>query len=108
MESEGWEARGWEAGDWRLGGWRLGGWRLRGWEAGGWEAGGWRLGGWRLGSIWEASGSSLEAPGGSPGAQGLQMPQREKKLHTSQLKCKTSFFLLILRCVFEGQVHQVP
>ena len=57
--------------------------------------------------IWEASGSSLEAPGGSPGAQRLQMPWREKKLHTSELKCNISIKMLILRCVFEGQVHQV-
>ena len=54
------------------------------------------LAGKHLGAIWEASGSSLEAPGGNPGAQRPQGPGEqghvEKVAHLSAKMQKLFFF----------------
>ena len=53
-----------------------------------------------LGGIREASGRHL----GVQAAMGLQEAPNLKNRCLSQLKCKSSIYYLILRCVFEGQV----
>ena len=56
-----------------------------------------------LGAIWEASGKHL----GLQEAMGLQEALGSNYCNTSQLKCKSSFKMSILRGVFEGRCHQV-
>ena len=64
-----------------------------------------------LGGIWEASERHLGANGDASGrhvglqeAMGLQEAPNHKNRCLSQLKCKSSIKMLILHCVFEGQI----
>ena len=63
--------------------------------------------GTHLGGIWEAS---ERLTGRLLGLRELREARARlglQKLNTSQLKCKSSFNLSILLCVFEGRCHQV-
>ena len=67
-----------------------------------------------LGNSWETSGGIWEAnerlSGRLLGLRWLREVKARrgfKKLNTPQLKCKSSFNMLILRFVFEGRCHQV-
>ncbi len=70
-----------------------------------WGASGiWEASGKHLGGIWEASGKKSRASGQ---AMGLKEAIGSNFCNTSELKCKSSFKILILRGVFEGRCHQV-
>ncbi len=101
-----WEASGRHLGSiWEASGWHLGIWDLGSiWEASGRHLGSiWEASGKHLGSIWGASGGHL----GLQEAMGLQEALGSNYCNTSQLKCKSSFKMSILRGVFEGRCHQV-
>ena len=70
-------------------------------EASGKHLGGiWEASGRHLGGIWKASGRYL----GLQAAMGLQEAPNHKNRCPSQLKRKSVIRMLILHCVFEGQI----